>query len=67
MKIKLIENGPLVIDVESEISVELAGNSESQKGPLFLCRCGLSANKPFCDASHRKGKFEGAAGVLDVP
>ena len=29
--------------------------------PVFLCRCGQSKEKPFCDASHRAAGF--ASGV----
>jgi CDGSH-type Zn-finger protein len=27
--------------------------------PLELCRCGHSENKPFCDKSHRRVRFDG--------
>ena len=45
------ENGPYAVHAEIELS---------DQAPMFrvtLCRCGKSANKPFCDNSHRAGGF----------
>jgi CDGSH-type Zn-finger protein len=66
MKLKVIENGPIILDTESDISVISGDSTKVEKGPLYLCRCGKSANKPFCDGSHRKARFEGSASELVI-
>jgi len=66
VKLKIIENGPIVLDTNQTIEISVAG-TESKAGPLYLCRCGQSANKPFCDGAHRKVKFEGKGGELSCP
>ena len=66
MKLKVIANGPICLDTQDAVSVALGGASESKPGPLFLCRCGQSATKPFCDGTHRKVKFEAPGAELDL-
>lgn len=51
-------NGPLM--VHGDISVKDASGSIIQKGKVTaFCRCGGSANKPYCDGSHKKIGFQG--------
>jgi CDGSH-type Zn-finger protein len=33
---------------------------EGTELPLYICGCGLSKNKPFCDGSHKKTRDEEA-------
>ena len=42
----LIAKGPMTIQNEN-------GSSVTTRKKVALCRCGLSKNKPFCDASHK--------------
>ena len=66
MKIKLIQNGPIVLDTQATFSLATGEASEQKPGPLFLCRCGQSQTKPFCDGTHRKAGFEAASGELSL-
>ena len=47
----LRENGPYAVQAQ----IELAGRPAMFRATL--CRCGRSANKPFCDNSHRAAGF----------
>ncbi|WP_425446949.1 CDGSH iron-sulfur domain-containing protein [Dethiothermospora halolimnae] len=55
-KIKVNDNGSLLVDKNIKL-IDGEGNEIKTNGNYYLCRCGLSKNKPFCDGSH-KGKFQ---------
>jgi uncharacterized Fe-S cluster protein YjdI len=53
-----VANGPLLIGCA--VRLRLADGSEKHcPAPVALCRCGASANKPFCDGSHTRIGFQG--------
>ena len=66
-KLTINKNGSIKIEGDFEI-VDTEGNSYNVQGrtSIGLCRCGLSANKPFCDGAHRNG-FEHDAKAFDLP
>ncbi len=51
-----LPNGPLQITGEVRVKNE-TGEIVVKTDKTFFCRCGASANKPFCDGSHRKIEF----------
>ncbi len=51
------ENGPLEMRGPLEITTG-TGTRVHRGGRAFLCRCGASKNKPFCDGSHKGIGFE---------
>ncbi len=71
-KIKVCKNGPYIVSgkvpvnqqktvfdsegdpLKTKIIKNLSSDSE-----VVLCRCGGSANKPFCDGTHQKNGFDG--------
>lgn len=72
MKIKIIKNGPYEVSgsiplYKSDIVVDSDNypikidNKEKidTNDNYYLCRCGNSKNKPFCDGSHESKKFNG--------
>lgn len=58
-KITVGFNGPLKVEGALTL-VDHEGNELPTKegGPVFLCRCGASQNKPFCDGSHKRIGFQ---------
>jgi len=51
--IELIEFGPLKITGNFVVK-DLKRDKEESPSEIWLCRCGKSENKPYCDESHKK-------------
>ncbi|HEX4120626.1 MAG TPA: CDGSH iron-sulfur domain-containing protein [Verrucomicrobiae bacterium] len=71
-KIEISKNGPyivsgnlplseqrIVVNAEGESLEYKEGKEYPSKSPYALCRCGHSANKPYCDGTHAKVRFDG--------
>jgi CDGSH iron-sulfur domain-containing protein 3 len=56
-EIKIQKNGPLMVSGDIQL-FDSFGNEYQKEGKLFLCRCGHSNNKPFCDGAHKKAQFD---------
>ncbi len=58
MSCKIIgfENGPLEVDCTDSVFMK-DGKTLEAENPSYLCRCGKSKNKPWCDGSHVKAGF----------
>ena len=61
-------NGPLRIEGDFKI-VDQDGNAFGLAGrtAISLCRCGHSANKPFCDGSHKTSGFQSEIKARELP
>jgi len=71
-KIVILKDGPYAVQGKlplAKLTIGTNANGESlewQAGApipapenVHLCRCGRSGNKPFCDGSHKKARFDG--------
>lgn len=56
--VMLAKDGPLLMSGGCTIT-HSDGTTEVREGNVALCRCGASANKPFCDGAHKKAGFQG--------
>ncbi|GAB4442292.1 MAG: CDGSH iron-sulfur domain-containing protein [Anaerolineae bacterium] len=56
LKITPLANGPLLLEGGYEIR-DARGEVLARGNKTALCRCGHSANKPFCDGTHRRVEF----------
>jgi 3-phenylpropionate/trans-cinnamate dioxygenase ferredoxin subunit len=60
VKITINDNGPLKVEGPIDL-FDASGNRIETKKTAYLCRCGASTNKPFCDGTHSKVGFQAAA------
>jgi CDGSH-type Zn-finger protein len=67
-KISILNNGPIRIEGGFEI-LDPAGAAFGLAGRtvISLCRCGQSANKPFCDGAHARTGFNDSVAARDLP
>jgi CDGSH-type Zn-finger protein/uncharacterized Fe-S cluster protein YjdI len=52
-----LQDGPLQVKGSLEV-VSGTGRTLNRVTETYLCRCGASANKPYCDGSHKKVGFK---------
>jgi len=64
--ISVRENGSYKVEGQVRL-LDADGNEFAQPEgkAIALCRCGHSANKPYCDGTHRKVGFQGPERAAD--
>ena len=62
VKITAIRNGPY--KVEGPVDLFYEDQRMPATHPIFLCRCGASDTKPFCDGTHSEIAFQAAAELV---
>jgi CDGSH-type Zn-finger protein len=68
-RITIAKNGPLKVEVDG--SLELIDHEGSpvphrEGRAVYLCRCGGSERKPFCDGTHSRIGFAGAEAAVEA-
>jgi CDGSH-type Zn-finger protein/uncharacterized Fe-S cluster protein YjdI len=56
LKVTPLPNGPLLVEGNLEVCTG-TGKTVNRVSKTALCRCGQSANKPYCDGSHARVGF----------
>ena len=57
-EVEVSANGPLLLKGTCVVK-HPDGREEAREKVTAFCRCGASANKPYCDGTHRKVGFTG--------
>lgn len=67
-KITIQNNGSIRVEGDFQI-LDPSGNAFGLAGRtvITLCRCGQSANKPFCDGSHNRIGFSDVVTARELP
>jgi CDGSH-type Zn-finger protein len=57
------QDGPLIVRGDFAITAQDGSPIPAGRKTVALCRCGRSANKPFCDGSHARTGFKAPGGA----
>ena len=57
VSIKLTKDGPYAVKGVT-VMTDADGTPIECKPTMFLCRCGMSKTKPFCDGSHSRNGWK---------
>lgn len=58
VRIKVVKDGPYEIKGGVQLVDAKRALFTLAEDPVYLCRCGRSANKPFCDGTHETIGFK---------
>ena len=56
--IRTLDKGPLLVTGSITLSDADGRVFATEQDTITLCRCGHSANKPFCDGTHKSRGFD---------
>jgi len=65
--IQALENGPYKVEGPIRSIDADGGEYAVEADTVFLCRCGGSRNKPFCDGTHARIGFEAVERATGEP
>jgi CDGSH iron-sulfur domain-containing protein 3 len=58
VRIRTLKNGPYEVKGPVQLIDGNRAEFKLTEDPIYLCRCGQSSNKPFCDGSHKTCGFQ---------
>ena len=58
-------DGPLIVRGPFRLVDQDGQEIETQRSTIALCRCGRSKIKPFCDGTHKQGRFTAPSAAED--
>jgi CDGSH-type Zn-finger protein len=58
VRIRPLKDGPYEVNRVVQLIDGTRAEFKLAEDPIYLCRCGQSANKPFCDGTHKTCGFK---------
>lgn len=58
VRIKTLKDGPYEVKGVIQLVDAKRGEFKLEEDPIYLCRCGQSKTRPFCDGSHTAHGFK---------